>query len=248
MQDRGAIGRVPCLVPVTWDNGWPMLGADGLDAIVYDKPAGHKGRVAPTVASDEFDGKHLGLQWQWNHNPDNNAWSLEKRRGYMRLEAGLADDLKNARNTLTQRVLGPISTATVEMDIAGLKNSCTAGFGIFEFPYAYVGVTQEDGNRRIVMCNDGKEIASEPISDSIKTVWFRVFVTDHGFTADFFYALDGHNFKPFGNKLEMGLGLPWTANRFALFNFATESEGVGGYADFNWFRMAGSGNAKKSSF
>ena len=164
MQDRGAIGRVPCLVPVTWDNGWPMLGADGLDAIVYDKPAGHKGRVAPTVASDEFDGKHLGLQWQWNHNPDNNAWSLEKRRGYMRLEAGLADDLKNARNTLTQRVLGPISTATVEMDIAGLKNSCTAGFGIFEFPYTYVGVTQEDGNRRIVMCNDGKEIASEPIS------------------------------------------------------------------------------------
>lgn len=88
MQDRGAIGRVPCLVPVTWDNGWPMLGADGLDAIVYDKPAGQKGRVAPTVASDEFDGKHLGLQWQWNHNPDNNAWSLEKRRGYMRLEAG----------------------------------------------------------------------------------------------------------------------------------------------------------------
>lgn len=50
-----------------------MLGADGLDAIVYDKPAGQKGRVAPTVASDEFDGKHLGLQWQWNHNPDNNA-------------------------------------------------------------------------------------------------------------------------------------------------------------------------------
>lgn len=241
MQDRGAIGRVPCLVPVTWKDGWPMLGADGLDAIVYDKPAGCKGHVALPMTSDEFDTRRLGLQWQWNHNPDNRTWSLEKHRGYMRLGAHRADDLKNARNTLTQRVLGPLSTATVEMDIAGLKNSCTAGFGVFEFPYAYVGVTQKNDGRRIVMCNDGQEVASEPLAASVRTVWIRIFTSDHDFTASFFYSLDGHHFKPFGNKLKMGLGLPWTANRFALFNFATEAEGVGGYADFNWFRMAGSG-------
>jgi hypothetical protein len=35
----------------------------------------------------------------------------------------------------------------------------------------------------------------------------------------------------------MGLGLPWTANRFALFNYSTTEAGVGGGADFNGFRM-----------
>ena len=33
------------------------------------------------------------------------------------------------------------------------------------------------------------------------------------------------------------LGLLWTANRFALFNFSTEQDGEDGYADFNWFRF-----------
>ena len=67
-----------------------------------------------------------------------------------------------------------------------------------------------------------------------------MFATDRDFKANFFYSLDGSTFHPFGNVLQMGLGLPWTANRFALFNFSTTEQGVGGWADFNWFRMAGS--------
>lgn len=40
-----------------------------------------------------------------------------------------------------------------------------------------------------------------------------------------------------GNELKKGLGLPWTGNRFALFNFTMKTGGVDGYADFNWFRF-----------
>lgn len=53
----------------------------------------------------------------------------------------------------------------------------------------------------------------------------------------FFYSLDGMDFPPIGNVLKMGLGLPWTANRFCLFNFTTKENGTDGYADFNWFRI-----------
>lgn len=241
MQDRGAIGRVPCLVPVKWVDGWPMLGADGKDAIVYDKPATGKKVKPHTVATtDEFNTARLGLQWQWNHNPDPSRWSLAARKGYMRLTASKADDIKNARNTLTQRVQGPLSTATTEMDLAGLRDGNVAGMGIFEFPYAYIAVEQRDGARRLVMCNDGKEIDAFPLPAGQQTLWIRVFATDRDFKANFFYSLDGSTFHPFGNVLQMGLGLPWTANRFALFNFSTTEQGVGGWADFNWFRMAGS--------
>lgn len=238
MQDRGAIGRVPHLLPVSWVDGWPVLGVGGKDAITYRKPdVGMTYEIKAPATTDEFNGKDLGLQWQWNHNPDDTRWSLTDRPGYMRLRASYAADLKEARNTLTQRVQGPCSEGTVEMDITGLKDGNIAGFGIFEFPYAYVGVSQTNGKRGVIMCNDG-EIIETAVSDlTHDKIWIRARVTDKDFTARFYYSLDGVNFTPVGNVLDMGLGLPWTANRFALFNFSTTQDGIDGTADFNWFRF-----------
>ncbi len=238
MQDRGPIGRVPCLVPVKWTDGWPMLGVDGKDAITYQKPeAGNKTpRIYSPATSDEFNQPALGLQWQWNHNPDNSKWSLTDRKGYMRLKASQAESLKKARNTLTQRVQGPCSEGTVVMDCSGLKDGNVAGFGIFEFPYAYVAVRQEGGARKLIMYNNDKIIeTTDNLSDN--KIWIRTRVTDKDFKALFYYSLDGKNFRPIGNELQMGLGLPWTANRFALFNFSETEQGVGGYADFDWFHF-----------
>ena len=68
-------------------------------------------------------------------------------------------------------------------------------------------------------------------------MWIRARVTDKDFTARLYYSLDGTDFHPAGEVLRMGLGYPWTANRFALFNFSETEEGAGGVADFNWFRF-----------
>lgn len=239
MQDRDAIGRVPCLVPVKWIDGWPMLGDEGKDLITYPKPAtGKKSLLKSPATTDEFNTAKLGLQWQWNHNPDNEKWSLTERKGYMRLKASQAENLKEARNTLTQRVQGPSSEGTVEMELTGLKDGNVAGFGIFEFPYAYVAIEQENGKRRLVMCNDGENIETIPDFQGEK-LWIRARVMDRDFRALFYYSTDGINYKRIGNTLKMGLGLPWTANRYALFNFSRTPEGIGGYADFNWFRFTG---------
>lgn len=239
MQDRGPIGRVPCLMPVKWVDGWPMLGTDGRDVITYPKP--NVGKTYPVMVpatSDEFKGKKLGLQWQWNHNPDDTKWTLTERPGYMRLKASQAKSLKEARNTLTQRVQGPSSEGSVLVDITGLKDGNVAGFGVFQFPYAYVAVQQEGDDRKIVMCNDGEIVETV---DALKgnKIWIRARVMDKDFTARFYYSLDGKTYSPIGNELKMGLGLDWTANRFALFNYSTKANGVGGYADFDWFHFTG---------
>ena len=163
---------------------------------------------------------------------------MTERKGYMRLKASRAETLKEARNTLTQRVQGPNSEGTVEMDISGLRDGNVAGFGVFQFPYAYMAIEQENGQRNLVMCNDG--IIKEAINDiEGDKFWLRVRVMDRDFRALFYYSTDGVNFKRIGDTLKMGLGLPWTANRYALFNFSKTIEGVGGYADFNWFRFTG---------
>lgn len=239
MQDRGPIGRTSNLEPVTWVDGWPMLGVNGKGVATYKKPnIGVTHPVKVPATTDEFNSPKLGLQWQWNHNPDPEKWSLAERRGYMRLKANKATDLIKARNTLTQRVQGPGSTGTVEMSVRGMKDGNIAGFGVFQSPYAFVAVQQENKTRSIIMVNNGKTIAT--INNFTgNTIWLRATVTHIGFTASFFYSTDGKNFKPFGDQLKMGLGFDWTANRFALFNYSTTDDGIGGYVDYNWFRFSG---------
>lgn len=235
MQDRGPIGRVPNLEPVAWVAGWPMIGIQGRGVIAAKKPAvGTQPPVVIPATSDEFSSPKLGLQWQWNHNPDPENWSLTDRPGWMRLKAGRADDLKNARNTLTQRVQGPASEGVVEMDVHGLKDGDVAGYGIFQFPYAYVAVQQSAGTKKVVMVNDDKTVATLERFQGDK-IWIKAAATETGFTASFFYSIDGKTFQPIGNELKMALGLPWTANRFALFNFSTADSGIGGFVDFDYF-------------
>lgn len=241
MQDRGPLGRVPNLEPVVWKDGWPMLGkhGEGKGVLSHTKPnVGKTYAITAPATTDDFNSKSLGLQWQWNHNPDNEKWSLRERKGYMRLYGSFAKNLKYARNTLTQRVQGPASEGTVEMDVNGLVDGDVAGFGIFEFPYAYIAVKKEGKQNKLVMVNDGKQIDSIDNFNYDK-IWIRAHATEKNFIASFSYSTDGKNFKTFGNQLKMGLGLIWTANRFALFNFNAKNDQAKGYADFNWFQFSG---------
>ncbi|RQO64753.1 beta-xylosidase [Pedobacter sp. KBW01] len=245
MQDRGAIGRVPNLLPVAWKDGWPMLGKNGnaKGVVVYQKPNVAKTfPVKVPATSDEFSATKLSLQWQWNHNPDDARWSLKERKGNMRLRAGYAKDLTMARNTLTQRVQGPASEGTVEIDLKGLKTGNIAGFGIFQSPYAYIAVRKTASSKDLIMVNNGKVIDSI-VHFTPNKIWIKANATHTGFKATFSYSNDGKKFMPLGNTLQMDLGLAWTANRFALFNFSEGKEGIGGYADFNWFHFKGANPA-----
>ena len=111
-QDCGAVGRIPYLVPVQWEDGWPVLGVNGVAPDKLELPAG-KGLIPGIVCSDEFVRKageaDLPLVWQWNHNPDNALWSVSARKGYLRLTTGrLESSFMQAKGTLTQRTNGPV--------------------------------------------------------------------------------------------------------------------------------------------
>ena len=102
-RDSGAVGRIPYLVPVQWEDGWPVFGVAGKVPDTLNLPAS-KGLIPCIVASDEFDRKAgepaLPLVWQWNHNPDNKLWSLAEHPGFLRLTTGRTDtNFLAARNT-----------------------------------------------------------------------------------------------------------------------------------------------------
>ena len=156
--DRGGVGRIPFLAPVTWKDGWPMIGTDGDGKTLPPIPINVKHPAIPkVVASDEFDRKSgdrdLPLVWQWNHIPDNSLWSLTERPGWIRFKTGsVVNSLEKAKNNLTQRVFGPTSTAEIKIDVKNMKDGDYAGLSSFQSQWGFVGVKMADGKKSIVMC------------------------------------------------------------------------------------------------
>jgi beta-xylosidase len=246
-KDNGAVGRIPYLVPVTWKDGWPVLGQDGKVAMTLDIPAGAQGVSGATgiVASDEFDrqpgDRALPLAWQWNHNPKPRDWSLTKRPGHLSLVTSrVVSTLPEATNTLTQRTFGPSSFATTSIDVSGMKDGDLAGIAAFQKQYGFVGVKMTDGVRSLVMVSADsdkpEEIASIPLAG--KTVHLRV---DCEFqpapeVARFSYSLDGKNWTPIGRPSRLSYTAPhFMGYRFGLFHYSTKT--AGGRVDFDYYRV-----------
>jgi beta-xylosidase len=243
-RDYGAVGRIPYLVPVTWEDGWPVLGVEGKVPESLDLTA-NRSLIPGIVASDEFSRKKgdqpLPLVWQWNHNPDNNLWSLSKRSGYLRLSTGRVDtSFVSARNTLTQRTIGPECTGTTSLDVSKMKEGDFAGLALLQKRYGLVGVKVENGEKIIVMINaeSEKPVEMQRIPLSRNKVYLRAACNykDKADTAEFFYSLDGKTWNPIGGQLKMTYTLPhFMGYRYGLFNYATQE--TGGYADFDYFRI-----------
>ena len=254
--DNGPFGRFPSLQPVTWVDGWPMVGVNGHAVVTYKKPDVGKTypiKVLPT--SDEFNAETLGMQWGWNHNPEPAKWSLTENPGYLRLATvKVVDSLQKARNTLTQRMFAYYSDslasiATTKMAFMNMQEGDIAGLAVFQDPYAFIGIKRVNGMNYIIMVNNGKVIDSSKVDGS--TIYLRaraIFGSGaaHYFdgkaapgtgTALFSYSLDNKSFVNIGNELNMKFNLKiFTGNKFCLFNFPTKK--TGGYVDFDWFRTS----------
>lgn len=243
-RDNGAVGRIPYLVPVKWEDGWPVLGVNGKVPETLELPA-NKSLIPNIVASDEFTRRKkdasFPLVWQWNHNPDNSLWSVTERKGFLRLKTGRIDtSFWLARNSLTQRTIGPVCTGITSLDVSNMKDGDFAGLVLLQKNYGLAGIKINGDSKTIVMINAGNgkadEVASIPLHQT--TVFFKAECdfSNRKDTAHFFYSLDGNSWIALGTPLKMTYTLPhFIGYRFALFNYATKN--IGGFADFDYFRI-----------
>jgi hypothetical protein len=239
MMDHNSVGRLTCLSPVTWENGWPYLGLIGnltRTPSTWTKPrTGFESRPgAPYDRNDDFSGSALKPIWQWNHVPVESHWSLTARKGFLSLQSLPADDFWHARNSLTQRAIGPESEATTEMDGARLKTGDVAGLALLNYPYAWIGLVHEGGGYEIRLFDQRtNQFQSKKIDAS--RVRLRVHCDFDTELARFAYSADGVSFVPIGDEIIMAYQLKtFQGVRFALFNYNTK--GVdGGIAAFDDF-------------
>ena len=259
-QDRGGVGRVLTLMPCRWINGWPMLGDE--NGKVPDTVRALKNGEPKTsiVNSDDFDDTKLGLHWQWNHNPIDNAWSLTERPGFLRLKTSrVVPNIYLAPNSLTQRMMGPTCSASVCIDLSHLKDGDCAGFAAFNSDSGLLTVKKK--GKRLVLEMSEQEVelterekavtaVEEKVIESVdlkqNKIWLRI---DADFRplkehkgmmpgtdlATFYYSLDGEQWTKIGSDYK--LGFDWRrffmGSKFTLFCYATKK--AGGYADFDYF-------------
>jgi len=241
MQDHNSVGRLTSLSPVTWQNGWPYFGLPGnlrRTPSIWVKPeTGHAEPVtSPYDRSDDFSGPKLGMVWQWNHVPDDSKWSLSERPGYLRLHSLAAADFWHARNSLTQRAIGPESAATAELDASGLQDGDVAGLALLNLPWAWIGVERK-GNAYTVEEHDFTTGKSATAALAGPRVWLRVHCNFDTEISTFRYSADGKDFKPLGDEYISVFQLTtFQGVRFALFNY-NEGGKPGGQADFNSFTV-----------
>jgi beta-xylosidase len=222
-KSTGYLGRVCHLQPVQWgQDDWPVFGDNGKPVQQWKKP--DTGRAMPMMrpqTSDEFNASNLSPQWQWNHNPVNEAWSLTERPGWLRLKACPATDIVTARNTLTQKIWGDKGAIEVKLDVSQMADRQHTGLTFISGKeFGWVGVTQANG-LRYVLWNGGRGL------DVTGTeVWLRGLYT--GSRATLQYSLDGKTFTDTGIVFELKFG-QWKGARFGMFCF-----GESGIADMDY--------------
>ncbi len=254
-QDGQGLGRRDILIPMQWQNDWPILGDPstvknvtiagktypiGSVPVTYKKPdVGETYPILTIPNSDEFSSTTMGVQWQWNHYPDNTKWSLSERPGYLRLHAKNANNLWRATNTLTQRVEGPDCQGTIELDTTNMVDGDNAGLCLLNIPYGTIGVSKSGAVKKIVAnINASKDTAGTITNGPTltgNTVYLRAKADLNSNKATFYYSTDNINFTQLGGTLNMPFDLGFfQGDKFGIYNYTTASSG--GYADINWFR------------
>ena len=261
-QDRGGVGRVLTVMPCRWVNGWPMLGDENGKVPETVRPLVNGQPATAIVKSDDFSSDKLGLHWQWNHNPIDEAWSLKERPGFLRLKTNrVVSNLYLAPNTLTQRMEGPTCSGTIAIDISKMKDGDCAGLAAFNSDTGALVIKKKGKNLVLEMMEmsvtltdldkevtnvEEKVIESIPLNAQLSTLNAQLYlridadfrpVNGHGRdAANFYYSIDGSQWTQIGTK-DYRLNFDWRrffmGSKFGIFCYATKKKG--GYVDIEAF-------------
>ncbi|MBT2558782.1 glycoside hydrolase 43 family protein [Hymenobacter sp. ISL-91] len=252
-QDQGPYGRVVHLQPMQWKNDWPIIGEDpdgdgvGQPVLRHAKPAVKNPPPPATPAtSDEFEGSSLGLQWQWQANPQLGWAFLNRAAGQLRLysvplPAGYRN-LWQLPNLLLQKLPAETFQATARLTFTPRFEGEQVGLVMMGLDYASLTLTNTGGRLllRQAVCRNadklGPETETAPVAvPAIQPLYLRVAVRA-GARCQFSYSLDGQQYQPIGAEFAAREG-KWIGAKMGLYCTRPGVTNDAGTADVDWFRV-----------
>lgn len=172
-QDSGAVGRIPVLIPISWEGDKPVFGVDGKIPEYFEVESTRKTYVyRPLVGSDDFkyrayigesmtdrvtkdesyDSFGLKSYWQFNHEPDLSLVNNDTQNKLVEVTTDkLCKNLTQARNVLTQRMTYPKCSGEITIDGSALKEGDYAGICALQSCYGMIALTKQNGEYYLVM-------------------------------------------------------------------------------------------------
>jgi len=236
-QDVGVYGRIVHLQPVTWRDGWPVMGKDGEPVLHHAKPGngnGTKNRVPAT--SDEFSSSKLALPWQWQANSRDSWFSLTDRKDWLRLysQAANPEGLGSVPHLLLQKFPARTFQVETELETFHIAAGEEAGLVVMGVDHAALVVRHTRPGRQIVFKIQGHEQILQ--TDAPVRVRFRVEVTSGGLCR-FGYDDAAGNAAWVSEPFQARAGV-WIGAKVGIFSSHPLTTGSGGHTDFNYFRFS----------
>lgn len=240
-QHTDVLGRIVHLQPVQWVDGWPLTGEDydgngiGEPVSRWTKPVAGCNPSKP-ASSDNFEAGTLGAQWQFNHNPVDGEWSLAENPGKLSIHALKADSFCNARNTMTQKMMGYTGTITVKVETSDLAEGQHSGLAFLGGEEFIIGARKIDGKTEIYRENriDGEYAEDGTAGYDGECVWLRCEYNTADGTGSMSYSSDGKEFTIIGGNVAPAYGY-WKGPRPGIFSYNTkETAGVAVFDDFEY--------------
>ncbi len=268
-QDRGPYGRILHLQPLRWENGWPFIGddqdGDGIGEPVSSCPLPRTKKTSPELSiptSDEFTANQLGLQWQWQANPDPAWYDLSVRPGFLRLYAvpppGRLANLWLLRNILAQKFPAERFAVKVCLSFHPAVLGDRAGIIILGSDYACLSLCRRQGcvMLELALCLNADQGGEETIVAAVPLTQAEVFLyvqVQAGGQCTFAYSPDDLFYTPLAGAFIAAPG-KWVGAKIGLYALAATAEPVAGavpvprgtldastgWADFDFIRFDGS--------
>lgn len=262
-QDCGPYGRVVHLQPVTWRDGWPVIGRvprkgyQGEPVATFRKPDLPVQDICNPVESDEFDTPRLGLQWQWQANYQQ-QYGQPTPYGYFRLYNCQLNDsdvsLWNVPGMLLQKTPSDAFTATAHIKVAAKQEGQFGGLIMMGRDYSALVVCRVGDNfqlqqRTCLKADKGQAervsvLAQLPVTAKDKIdydpaiyedIYLRLTVRSDA-TMTFAYSTDGKHFTSAGNTFTIREGV-WIGAKFGFVAAQPSDKASKGYSDLDWIRV-----------
>jgi beta-xylosidase len=253
-QDKEAYGRVVHLQPMKWVNDWPVIGNDkdgdgkGEPVLVFRKPNVPNQTIQTPAESDEFNELAMGLQWQWQANPEA-TWLMPTNHGTLRLfSAQIPTDAKNywdVPNILLQKFPSEKFKASTKFRLTGNPKLDHERAGIIIMGKSYASLalqsTKDGGAYEVIYsrcgnASDGREETSTVLATIKESVLYVSVAVNANAVCQFSYSADGKEFINIHDSFTAESG-KWIGAKVGIFCTRINQINDAGYADFDWFRI-----------
>ncbi|WOA54510.1 glycoside hydrolase family 43 protein [Dickeya solani] len=254
-QDRHAYGRVVHLQPMQWQDDWPVIGAQSGDGgpgepvVEAAMPAVSAGKIrAQPATSDDFTADRLGLQWQWQANPD--AGWYELCRPGLRLfcqpmpQRHGAPSWYDVPNLLMQKFPAETFTVTTRLQAALENVGDRCGLMVYGERFAFLGLEKTADGVTLTSgygwMTDAQELRQYPgptwpVGAEAHTLELRVTVLPNA-RCQFAWRTPDGGFTPVGEPFAAGPG-KWVGAKIGLYALSLPEQRGQGRADIDFFHV-----------